>query len=171
MITNPADYLEAFKKAGADGCSVHVEVGETQSLIDQMRDLSLDVGLAVNPETPYEAFSGWLDQLDLVLLMTVHPGFGGQSFIADVVPKIRRTRHEIDRRGLAVAIEVDGGIDVETAPIAAGAGATVFVAGSAIFGSPDPAAAAHAIRHAADRAAGGSGSSSAEPAEAELEQS
>jgi ribulose-phosphate 3-epimerase len=156
MITNPADYLEAFRKAGAGGCSVHVEVGETQQLIDQMRDLGLDVGLAVNPETPYEAFAGWLDQLDLVLLMTVHPGFGGQSFIADVVPKIVRTRDEIDRRGLPVAIEVDGGIDVETAPIAAAAGATIFVAGSAIFAAPDPAAAAHAIRHAADRAARGS---------------
>jgi ribulose-phosphate 3-epimerase len=162
MITNPADYLGAFKRAGANGCSVHVEVGETQTLIDQMRDLGLDVGLAVNPETPYEAFTAWLDQLDLVLLMTVHPGFGGQSFIADVVPKIARTRDEIDRRGLPVAIEVDGGIDVDTAPIAAEAGATVFVAGSAIFGSLDPAAAAHAIRHAADQAA--RGSDSAEPA-------
>jgi ribulose-phosphate 3-epimerase len=167
MITSPAKYLEAFKKSGADGCSVHVEVGETQALIDQMRDLGLDVGLAVNPETPYEAFAGWLDQLDLVLLMTVHPGFGGQSFIADVVPKIARTRDEIDRLGLPVAIEVDGGIDVDTAPIAAEAGATVFVAGSAIFGEPDPAAAAHAIRHAADRAARGSGAGPtlAEPAE------
>jgi ribulose-phosphate 3-epimerase len=163
MITNPDDYLGAFRKAGADGCSVHVEVGRTQALIDQMRDLGLDVGLAVNPETPYEAFAAWLDQLDLILLMTVHPGFGGQSFMADVVPKIARTRDEIDRRGLPVAIEVDGGIDVNTAPIAAEAGATVFVAGSAVFGSPDPAAAAHAIRHAADRAARGPGP--AEPAE------
>jgi ribulose-phosphate 3-epimerase len=164
MITNPHDYLEAFRTAGADGCSVHVEVGGTQALIDQMRDLGLDVGLAVNPETRYEAFSGWLDQLDLILLMTVHPGFGGQSFMAEVVPKIARTRDEIDRRGLPVAIEVDGGIDVITAPIVAEAGATVFVSGSAIFGSPDPAAAAHAIRHAADRAARGSGP--AEPAAA-----
>ena len=117
-----------------------------------MRSLGLDVGLAVNPETPFEAFSGWLSHLDLVLLMTVHPGFGGQAFMPEVVPKIRRTRDEIDRRGLAVAIEVDGGIDVDTAPEAAGAGATVFVAGSAVFGEPDPAAAASAIRHAADRA-------------------
>jgi ribulose-phosphate 3-epimerase len=153
MMTNPGDYLEAFRRAGADGCSVHVEVGHTDELIDQMRRLGVDVGLAVNPETPFDAFSRWLDRIDLVLLMTVHPGFGGQSFMAEVLPKIRRTRDEIDRRGLAVAIEVDGGIDVETAPLAAEAGATVFVAGSAIFGEPDPAAAAHAIRHAADRAA------------------
>jgi ribulose-phosphate 3-epimerase len=153
MITDPAMYLPSFRKAGADGCSVHVEVGDTQALITQMRGLGLDVGLAVNPETPYEAFAEWLDQLDLVLLMTVHPGFGGQTFIDDVVPKIRRTRQEIDRRGLAVAIEVDGGIDVATAPLTAEAGASVFVAGNAIFRQPDPAAAAHAIRLAADRAA------------------
>src|ERR1700730_14753752 len=153
MITNPEDYLERFRKAGANGCSVHVEVGGTQALIDQLRSLGLDAGLAVNPETPFETYAEWLDQIDMVLLMTVHPGFGGQSFISEVVPKIRRTRDEIDRRGLAVAIEVDGGIDVDTAAIVAEAGASVFVAGSAIFGEPDPAAAAHAIRHAADRAA------------------
>jgi ribulose-phosphate 3-epimerase len=153
MMTNPGDFLEAFRRSGADGCSVHVEVGGTGELIDKMRHLGLDVGLAVNPETPYEAFSEWLARIDLVLLMTVHPGFAGQTFIKEVLPKIRRTRREIDRRGLAVAIEVDGGIDLVTAPLAAEAGATVFVAGSAIFDEPDPAAAAHAIRHAADRAA------------------
>jgi ribulose-phosphate 3-epimerase len=155
MMDNPGQYLEAFRRAGANGCSVHVEVGETHDLIDQMRTLGLDIGLAVNPETPFEQYESWLDQIGMVLLMTVHPGFAGQSFIADVVPKIRRTREEIDRRGLAVAIEVDGGIDVATAPIVAEAGASVFVAGSAIFHTPDPAAAAHAIRHAADRAGPG----------------
>jgi ribulose-phosphate 3-epimerase len=153
MMDNPEKYLEAFRRAGADGCSIHVEIGGTQALIDQMRTLGLDVGLAVNPETPFEDFVEWLDQVGMVLVMTVHPGFGGQSFMSEVVPKVRRTREEIDRRGLAVAIEVDGGIDIETAPIVAEAGATVFVAGSAIFGVPDPAAAAHAIRQAADRAA------------------
>ena len=153
MMTDPGQFLEAFRRSGADGCTVHVEVGETEGLIESMRHLGLDVGLAVNPETPFEAFAEWLERVDLVLLMTVHPGFAGQSFIESVVPKIRRTRDEIDRRGLGVAIEVDGGIDVATASIAAEAGATVFVAGSAIFDEPDPAAAAHAIRHAADRAA------------------
>ncbi len=161
MMTNPGDYLEAFRKAGADGCSVHVELDETQQLIDQMRHLGLDVGLAVNPETPFEAFAPWLDRIDLLLLMTVHPGFGGQAFMAEVVPKIERARDEIDRLALPVAIEVDGGIDVDTAPIVAAAGATVFVAGSAIFRQPDPLAAAHAIRRAADR--GGRGGP-AEPA-------
>lgn len=149
MITNPGKYLGAFREAGADGCSVHVEVGGTQALIDQMHGLGLDVGLAVNPDTPFEAYGRWLDQLDLVLLMTVFPGFGGQKFMADVMPKVARTREEIDRRGLSVAIQVDGGIDVATAPIAYRAGATVFVAGNAIFGGDDPAGAAQRIREAA----------------------
>ncbi|HEV7886244.1 MAG TPA: ribulose-phosphate 3-epimerase [Acidimicrobiales bacterium] len=148
MISNPDKYLTAFRQAGADGCSVHVEIGNTAALIDQMRGLGLDVGLAVNPDTPYEAYARWLDRIDLLLLMTVFPGFGGQSFMADVMPKVERTRAEIDNRGLDVAIQVDGGIDAATAPIAAKAGATVFVAGNAIFGSDDPAAAAARIRAA-----------------------
>ena len=149
MIDEPARYLEAFKKSGADGCSVHVEVGHTAELIAQMRDLGLDVGLAVNPETPYEAYEAWLDQLDLVLLMTVHPGFGGQSFMAEVMPKVRRTRDELDRRGLRAALQVDGGIKPDTAAVAAAAGADVFVAGSAIFGAPHPQDAARRIRESA----------------------
>jgi len=152
MMTNPDRYLEAFRRAGADGCSVHVEIGGTAELVEQMRTLGLDVGLAVNPETPFEAYAEWLARVDLVLLMTVHPGFGGQRFLPEVVPKIRRTRDEIERWGLAVAIEVDGGIDTTTVGAVAAAGASVFVAGNAIFGQPDPAAAAHAIRHAADDA-------------------
>ena len=149
MITDPADYLKAFRKAGADGCSVHVEVGGTAALIDQMNDLGLDPGLAVNPDTPFEAYERFLGDVKLVLLMTVFPGFGGQSFIADVVPKIERTSAAITERGLDVAIQVDGGIDERTAPIVARAGATVYVAGSAIFGADDPRAAAARIREAA----------------------
>jgi ribulose-phosphate 3-epimerase len=149
MMTNPGQYLEAFRKAGADGCSVHVEIGGTDELIEQMRSLGLDVGLAVNPDTPFEAFEPFIDRIDLLLLMTVFPGFGGQSFIADVMPKIRRTRDEVERRGLAVAIQVDGGINAETAKVAAEAGADVFVAGNAIFRADDPVAAARAIRQAA----------------------
>lgn len=154
MMTNPGDYLEAFRRAGGDGCSVHVEVGGTEALIAEMRHLGLDVGLAVNPETPAEAFAPYLAEIDLLLLMTVHPGFGGQAFIADVLPKIRQARQEIDRRGLGVAIEVDGGIDDHTAGRSAEAGATVFVAGSHIFEAADPPAAARGIRVAADAAAG-----------------
>ena len=151
MMTNPGDYLEAFKKAGADGCSVHVEIGGTRELIGQMRALGLDVGLAVNPDTPFEAFAPFLDDLDLLLLMTVFPGFGGQKFIADVMPKVEQTRKELDRRGLKTALQVDGGIDVETAPVASKAGATVFVAGNAIFGADDPKAAAARLRVAAEQ--------------------
>jgi ribulose-phosphate 3-epimerase len=153
MITNPEQYLEAFAKAGANGCSVHVEVGDTAALIRQMRDLGLDAGLAVNPDTPFEAFEPFLADLDLVLLMTVFPGFGGQKFMDEVVPKIRRTAQAVADGGLDVAIQVDGGIDERTAPIVAAAGATVFVAGSAIFGAESPAAAAHRIREAGNRAA------------------
>jgi ribulose-phosphate 3-epimerase len=151
MITNPAKYLEAFRDAGANGCSVHVEVGGTAALIAQMRGLGLDVGLAVNPDTPFEAFGRWLGEIDLLLLMTVFPGFGGQQFMGSVMPKVERARDEIDRLGLGdrVAIQVDGGIDVSTVPVAYSAGARVFVAGNAIFGSGDPAGAARRIRDAA----------------------
>jgi ribulose-phosphate 3-epimerase len=148
MITDPADFLDDFAKAGADGCSVHVELGGTQALIDQMRGLGLDVGLAVNPDTPFEVFAPFLDQLDLVLLMTVFPGFGGQEFMAEVLPKVARTREELDRRGLSVALQVDGGINEETAPRAAAAGADTFVAGSAIFHADDPLDAARRLRAA-----------------------
>jgi ribulose-phosphate 3-epimerase len=152
MITNPAQYLPAFKDAGANGCSVHVEVGETAALIRQMRALELDVGLVINPETPFEAALPFLDAIDLLLVMSVHPGFGGQKFMAEVMPKIEAARAEVDRRGLDVAVQVDGGIDEDTAPVAAAAGAEVFVAGSAIFSSADPRAAAARIRAAASAA-------------------
>jgi ribulose-phosphate 3-epimerase len=149
MMTNPAEHAAAFAKAGANGCTVHVEIGGTDALIDVLRDLGLDVGLAVNPETPFTRAEPYLDRIDLLLLMTVHPGFGGQSFIREVVPKIAAARAALDERGLDVALQVDGGIDVSTAPEVVGAGADVLVAGSAIFARPDPLAAAHAIRVAA----------------------
>ena len=146
MMTDPGRYLDAFARAGADGCTVHVEVGETDALVAQMRELGLRAGLALNPDTPFEAAEPYLDQVDLVLCMTVFPGFGGQSFIADVMPKVSQVRAAIDTGGLALDLEVDGGIDAETAPVAARAGANVFVAGSAVFGHPRPWEAAEAIR-------------------------
>jgi ribulose-phosphate 3-epimerase len=151
MITNPGRYLADFKKAGANGCSVHVEVGETDALIDQLRELELDAGLVLNPETPIEAALPFLDRIDLLLVMSVHPGFGGQKFMPEVMPKLEAARAEIERRGLHVALQVDGGIDEATAPVAAKAGADVFVAGNAIFGRDDPRAAAAALRAAAGR--------------------
>jgi len=149
MMTSPGDYLQAFRQAGADGCTVHVEVGDTAELLAEAKKLGLRAGLAVNPETPYEAVDPFLDQADLILCMTVHPGFGGQSFIEDVVPKVARVRAELDRRGLSADLEVDGGIDEETAPTVARAGARVLVAGSAIFGAPAPWEAVRRIREAA----------------------
>jgi ribulose-phosphate 3-epimerase len=149
MMDDPGRYLGAFREAGADGCSVHVEVGKTGDLITQMRELGLGTGLAVNPETPLEDALPWLGDIDLLLVMTVHPGFGGQSFMGEVVGKIARARQVIDERSLAVELEVDGGIDPVTAPVVAGAGARLLVAGSAIFGEPDRAEAARRIREAA----------------------
>ena len=115
MMTNPGDYLKAFAEAGANSCSVHVEVGGTAELIKAMRDLGLGVGLAVNPETPIEACDPWLDRIDLLLVMSVHPGFGGQHFIARGRAEGRPGRRAWPARGSgSLAIEVDGGIDVDT---------------------------------------------------------
>jgi ribulose-phosphate 3-epimerase len=156
MMTDPGDYLEAFGDAGADGCTVHVEVGRTGELVEQMRDLGLRVGLAANPDTPFEALEPFLERVDLVLCMTVFPGFGGQKFMAEVLPKVAQVRQALRERGLEgrVDLEVDGGIDETTAPRVTGAGANVLVAGSAVFGRERPWEATEAIR----RAAAGSGS-------------
>jgi ribulose-phosphate 3-epimerase len=152
MMTNPGDYLKPFRDAGADSCSVHVEIGGTAELIQEMRSLGLHAGLAVNPETPIDACEPWLEHIDLLLVMSVHPGFGGQHFMEEAVPKIARAAQIARRDGLALTIEVDGGIDPSTAGRVAEAGATMLVAGSAIFGQDDPVAAARAIRSAAERA-------------------
>ena len=149
MITDPARYLEPFRDAGADGCTVHVEVGETSALIAQMRELGLRVGLAANPDTPFEALEPYLDQVDLVLCMTVFPGFGGQSFIADVLPKVAQVRAAADADRLVLDVEVDGGIDERTVVDVVRAGANVFVAGSAVFNRDDPLGAVRGILEAA----------------------
>ena len=146
MMTDPGKYLKDFADAGADGCTVHVEIGNTSSLIAQMRDLGLRAGLALNPDTPFDAVAPFLNSVDLVLCMTVFPGFGGQEFMAEVLDKVRQVREAVDAGSLPVDIEVDGGIDVATAPRAAEAGANVFVAGSAIFGHERPWEAADQIR-------------------------
>jgi ribulose-phosphate 3-epimerase len=149
MMTNPGSYLSAFREAGADGCTVHVEIGGTTELIRSMRELGLRVGLAANPDTPFEAFEPYLDGIDMMLIMTVFPGFGGQKFMSEVVPKIRRTASAIASRGLATVVEVDGGIDDETIGAVAEAGASVFVAGSAIFHALDPRGATRDLRERA----------------------
>ncbi|HUY65227.1 MAG TPA: ribulose-phosphate 3-epimerase [Acidimicrobiales bacterium] len=149
MITEPARYLELFRDAGSDGCTVHVEVGGTGELIAQMRDLGLRVGLAANPDTPFEAIEPYLAQVDLILCMTVFPGFAGQAFIPDVLPKVRRVRSAAAAEGLSLDVEVDGGIDERTVVEAARSGANVFVSGSAVFCRPHPLEAAAEILAAA----------------------
>ena len=152
MMTNPGDYLEAFRAAGADWISVHVEVGGTAELIAEMRALGVNPGLAINPETPFEQIEPWIDQVAHVLVMTVHPGFGGQSFMSEVVPKIGRIAEAAARS--QTLVEVDGGIDADTIATVAAAGARCFVAGKAVFGQPDPAAAVRALQRAAAAAVG-----------------
>jgi len=155
MMTDPGAFLPAFHEAGADGCTVHVEVGRTDELVAQMRRLGLRVGLAASPDTPFEALEPHLHLVDLVLCMTVYPGFGGQRFMEGVLEKVARVRRALGERGLAgtVDLEVDGGIDEETGALAAAAGANVLVAGSAIFGRDRPWEAAAAIARAGREAA------------------
>lgn len=151
MISEPSRYLEAFRDAGANGCTVHVEVGGTEDLIAQMRSLGLRAGVACNPDTPFEAIAPFLPLVDLVLCMSVFPGFGGQSFINEVLPKVDQVRRAADAEGWDLTVEVDGGIDVHTAVEAARAGANVFVAGSAVFNRSDPLSAVADIQAAAER--------------------
>ncbi len=146
MITDPAKYLPDFAKAGADSCSVHVELGQTKDLIAQTRDLGMKVGLVANPDTPFEDFAPYLADIDVILLMTVFPGFGGQKFIESVLPKMRETEAELKRLDANTVIQVDGGIDVVNGPRAAEAGARAFVAGNAIFAQSNPLEAASNLR-------------------------
>ena len=150
MIDNPAVLLEDFADAGADRCIVHIELGDPRPLFEEMRQRNVGVGLVLNPETDVEAVLPYLDEIDLLLVMSVNPGWGGQGFIPEVLDKVRIARKVIDDRGLDVEIEIDGGINVTTAPAAAEAGVDILVAGSAVFGDPDPLEAARAILAAAE---------------------
>ena len=134
MIAAPERYLGDFARAGADHLTVHVEAcPHLHRTIQQIKELGKRAGVALNPATPASAVAEVLGEVDLVLPMTVNPGFAGQQFIGSVLPKITQLREWVEARGLPVEIEVDGGIDPETAPAAAAAGATVFVAASAVF--------------------------------------
>ncbi|HUY86414.1 MAG TPA: ribulose-phosphate 3-epimerase [Acidimicrobiales bacterium] len=146
MMTDPGKYLGAFQDAGASSCTVHVEVGHTEELINKARELGLCVGLAVNPDTPLEEAIPYIPQIDLLLIMSVRPGFGGQKFMPVAIDKIRTARQLIDSRGLPVVIEVDGGIGLENAASVVEAGASALVAGSAIFNTPDPARSCQMLR-------------------------
>lgn len=151
MIDKPVRYAEAFCKAGADLVMFHVEADSYQNIseaIDIVKANGKKVGLSVKPKTPAEVLYPFIDRLDMALVMTVEPGFGGQKFMHDQLPKITELRREIDRRGIECELEVDGGVDPVTAKLVKDAGANVLVAGSAVFKSPDRAAQIAAIRNA-----------------------
>jgi ribulose-phosphate 3-epimerase len=152
MVDNPGVLLADFADAGADRCIVHIELGDPRPLFDELRARKVGVGLVLNPPTPVDTVLPYLDQIDLLLVMSVNPGWGGQAFIPEVLEKVTAVRKEIDARGLACEIEIDGGINVDTAPDAAVAGADILVAGSAVFHADDPAAAGRAILTAAEDA-------------------
>ena len=140
MIENPELYVEAFAKAGSSIITVHAEAScHLHRTIQAIRDAGCSPGVALCPATPVIMIEQIIDMVDLVLVMTVNPGFGGQAFIYEMVPKIRKVREMVDRLGLDIDIEVDGGINATTAPVVAEAGANVLVAGSYVFRGDTPA--------------------------------
>jgi len=153
MIENPDQYIEQFAQAGADYITVHVEAcRHLHRTIQLIRSYGVKAGVVLNPHTPIESIQNVLEDIDMVLLMTVNPGFGGQKFIHSVVPKIEALSTLIRERGLDIAIEIDGGITAETIVPCAQAGATIFVAGSAIYSKEDRTAALQEILAAGEAA-------------------
>lgn len=147
MIASPERYIEEFRKAGADWISVHAEAtSHLHRTVQQIKEAGARAGVALNPATPLSSLDAVLGDLDFVLIMTVNPGFGGQKFIRSMLEKIRTLRARIDDEGLAVDIEVDGGIKIDNAAEVARAGGDVFVAGSAVFQSKDYNATLAALR-------------------------
>lgn len=150
MIDNPGRFADDFIDAGADILTFHLEAvpdeREARRLLNQIREKGVRPAVSIKPATPAEAVFPLLDLTSLVLVMTVEPGFGGQSLIESTLPKVERLRAELDRRELPADLEVDGGINAGNLPRAARAGANAFVAGSAVFGAPDPAAAISEMR-------------------------
>ena len=136
MIENPDKYVEQFAKAGADLITIHAEVcSDIKSSIKKIKELGCKVGVSINPETSLDKIERIIGDVDLVLIMSVHPGFGGQSFIKDVLPKIKKTRNIINKLNKKIYLEVDGGINKENAKIVKEHGADVLVAGNFIFTS------------------------------------
>lgn len=147
MILEPEKYAEEFKEAGADILSVHIETcNHLHRNIQQIKSLGMQSGVAINPHTPVALLADVLHEIDLVCLMSVNPGFGGQSFIPHSLVKIRELRNMIDKAGLKVKIEVDGGVNIDNAKEIALAGADVLVAGNAVFRSADPVATIAALK-------------------------
>jgi ribulose-phosphate 3-epimerase len=154
MITDPDRYIEAFADAGAASLIVHAEVlPHLHRTLSAIRALKCRAGVAINPSTPPDVLKEVLGLVDQVLVMSVNPGFGGQSFIPESESKIQRVRELLDRAGSRADIEVDGGVDTSTVARVVSAGATILVAGAAVFGTPDPEAAARSLRALAAQAA------------------
>ena len=153
MIENPIRYIDAFVKAGADLITFHYESCEDRmAVLNQIKSAGKKAAISLKPATPAEVVKPFLPYLDMVLVMTVEPGFGGQKFMTDMMPKVREIREMIRLGGYDIDVQVDGGINAETTKIAAAAGANVLVAGSSIFGAPDTAKAVSDIRVAAETA-------------------
>ena len=148
MIDNPDEYIPAFAKAGADIISVHVETcRHLHRTIQLIKSHGVKAGVVLNPATPVSLIKHIIHDVDLVLLMTVNPGFGGQAFISDVLPKIKEVASYVRENGLSIEIEVDGGVNEETAKLCVEAGANVLVAGSAIYNKPNRKEAIENIRN------------------------
>ncbi len=153
MIVEPLRHIESFARAGATRISVHVEaVSSLPAAMQALHATGCQCGLALNPQTPVDALDTALQELDYVLVMTVNPGFGGQQFMPETLPKIRELRARIEASGRDISLGVDGGMNVETTPLAVTAGATLVVAGSSVFGSGQSVAAGmDALRKAIER--------------------
>ncbi len=150
MISDPLKYAEIFVKAGADHITFHLESdNDPAAVIDAIRAAGATVGISLKPKTPAEKLFPWLDKIDLVLIMTVEPGFGGQSFMADMMPKVKAVHDRICQIGGPIHLEVDGGIDGKNVVAAAGAGANMMVAGTSVFRHPGGAVNAIKELHAA----------------------
>lgn len=153
MVTNPDPYLRAYVEAGASMLTVHAEVlPHLHRTIAAIKELGAKAGVAINPSTPVSVLDEVAGDLDFVLVMSVNPGFGGQRFIPRAIEKVRQARALVDRAGRGGFVEVDGGVDLATIRAVVDAGATALVAGQAVFGQPDPAAAVRALRAAAGAA-------------------
>jgi ribulose-phosphate 3-epimerase len=147
MIENPDQYIEAFAKAGADYITVHVEAcRHLHRTIQNIKSYGIKAGVVLNPATPVESIQHIIGDIDMVLLMSVNPGFGGQKFIPEVLPKIKKVKEMAEQKGLDIEIEIDGGVNSETARLCVEAGANVLVAGSAIYNQEDYAEAISLIR-------------------------
>lgn len=152
MLTNPGDYIAPFVAAGADHITIHVESeGDLHAILAEIRAAGCSTGITLRPGTPASALTPFLGEVDMVLVMTVEPGFGGQSFRADQVPKIRAIREQLDALGRPVHLQVDGGLNAETSRTVVAAGANVLVAGSSVFRAPEGVAQALATLRSIDR--------------------